>query len=143
MIPWSGLTRTSCVWMIHLPDRALRLTDRVDCIRKNASGTASATELLVQSCFQYLPESLLAPLIAKMPGEIMNQLRENQKIVHGLARDWIADKSRALEVGEGHRDIMTLLGEYHYLCRVFRTLTVLQSRRTTPKTQRRDSLNTR
>ena len=73
----------------------------------------------------------------------MNQMRENQKIVHGLARDWIADKSRALEVGEGHRDIMTLLGEYHYLCQVLRTLTVLQSGRTTPKTQRRDSLNTR
>jgi hypothetical protein len=109
-IPWSGLTRTSCVWMIHHPGRALRLIDRVDRIRKNASGTGSTIELLVQSCFQYLPEFLLAPLIAKMPGEVMNQMRENQKIVHGLARGWIADKSRALEVGKGHRDIMTLLG---------------------------------
>jgi hypothetical protein len=131
------------VWTIHHPGDALKLVDKTDCVRKNASGTASTIELLVQSCFQYLPESLLAPLIAKMPGERMNQMRENQKIVHGLARDWIADKSRALEVGEGHRDIMTLLGEYHYLCQVLGTLTVLQSRRTTPKTQRRDSLNTR
>ena len=40
----------------------------------------------------------------------MNQMRENQRIVHRLARGWIAEKSRALEVGKGHRDIMTLLG---------------------------------
>ena len=123
--------------------RTSRPTDGVDFIRKNASGTGSTIELLVQSCFQYLPESLLAPLIARMPGEIMNQMRENQKIVHGLARGWITDKARALEVGKGHRDIMTLLGEYPTLCQVLGTLTVLQSRRTTPKTQRRDSLNTR
>lgn len=42
----------------------------------------------------------------------MDQMRENQKIVHGLARGWIADKARALETGKGHRDIMTLLGNY-------------------------------
>ena len=47
-----------------------------------------------------------------MPGKMMNQMRENQKIVHGLAKEWIADKTRALEVGEGHRDIMTLLGNH-------------------------------
>ncbi|KAF9646191.1 cytochrome P450 [Thelephora ganbajun] len=76
---------------------------------KNAFGTGSTIELLVQSCFQYLPESLLALLITKVPGEIMNQMQENQKIVHRLARGWIADKTRALEVGQGHRDIMTLL----------------------------------
>lgn len=52
----------------------------------------------------------MAPLVARMPGEIMNQMRENQRIVHRLARGWIAEKSRALEVGKGHRDIMTLLG---------------------------------
>lgn len=66
----------------------------------------------MQSCFQYLPEYLLVPLITNMPGEIMNQMRENQKIVHGLAKDWIADKVRALEVGKGQRDIMSLLGNY-------------------------------
>jgi len=81
-------------------------------IRKNAFGTGSTIGLLVQSCFQYIPETLLVPLIAKMPGEIMDQMRENQKIVHQLARGWIADKSRALEVGKGHRDIMTLLGDH-------------------------------
>jgi hypothetical protein len=66
----------------------------------------------MQSCFQYLPETLLSALVARMPGEIMNQMRENQKIVHGLAKEWIADKTRALEVGEGQRDIMTLLGNH-------------------------------
>jgi hypothetical protein len=66
--------------------------------------------LLIQSFFQYLPESLLVPLVANMPGEIMNQMRENQKIVHELARGWIADKARALEVGKAQRDIMSLLG---------------------------------
>ncbi|KAF9784098.1 cytochrome P450 [Thelephora terrestris] len=76
---------------------------------KNASGTGSSIELLIQSCFQYLPECILAPLVANMPGEAMSQMRENQKIVHGLARGWIADKAHALEVGKGHRDIMTLL----------------------------------
>jgi len=45
-----------------------------------------------------------------MPGEIMDQMRENQSLVHRLARGWIADKVRALEIGKGHRDIMTLLG---------------------------------
>jgi len=53
-----------------------------------------------------------------MPGEIMNQMRENQTIVHRLARGWIADKARALEVGKGHRDIMTLLGNYNTLRQV-------------------------
>ena len=51
-----------------------------------------------------------------MPGEAMNQMRENQKIVHQLAKGWIADKVRALEVGRDHRDIMTLLGN----CLAFR-----------------------
>jgi len=67
----------------------------------------------VQSCFQYIPEPLLVPLIAKMPGKVMDQIRENRKIVHRLAKGWIADKTRALEVGKGNRDIMTLLGNYH------------------------------
>lgn len=84
-------------------------------IRKNAFGTGSTIQLLIQSCFQYLPEVLLVPLIANMPGEIMNQMRENQKIVHRLAKGWIADKARALEVGKGHRDVMTLLGNQHAL----------------------------
>ena len=52
-----------------------------------------------------------------MPGEVMNQVRENQTIVHRLARDWIADKARALEVGKGHCDIMTLLGDCDALSR--------------------------
>jgi len=39
----------------------------------------------------------------------MSQMRENQKIVHRLARGWIADKAHALETGKGQRDIMTLL----------------------------------
>ena len=85
--------------------------------RKNASGTGGTIDLLVQSCFQYIPEPWLAPLVTRMPGEIMNQMRENQRIVHQLARGWIADKARALEVGEGHRDITTLLGEYLSLCK--------------------------
>ena len=101
--------------MIHHSGCALRLTDTV-AIRKNAFGTGSTIELMVQSCFQYLPESLLVPLIAKMPGEIMDQMRENQRLVHRLARGWIADKVRALEVGNGHRDIMTLLGNDDALC---------------------------
>ena len=65
----------------------------------------------MQSCFQYLPESWLVALIPKMPGETMDQIRDNKKIIHRLARGWIADKTRALEVGKGHRDIMTLLGK--------------------------------
>ena len=81
--------------------------------------------LMVQSCFQYLPEFLLVHLIAKMPGEIMNQMRENQRIVHQLARGWIADKSRALEVGKGHRDIMTLLGNCNVLRRAWCALMFL------------------
>lgn len=81
-------------------------------IRKNASGTGSPIELLIQSCFQYLPEPLLASLVANMPGEAMSQMRENQKIVHRLARGWIADKAHALETGKGQRDIMTLLGNH-------------------------------
>ena len=67
----------------------------------------------MQSCFQYLPESLLIPLIANMPGEIMNQMRENQRIVHRLAKGWLTDKARALEAGKGSRDIMTLLGNHN------------------------------
>ena len=67
---------------------------------------------MVNSCFQYLPECLLVPLIAKMPGAIMDQVRENRRIVHQLAKGWIADKARALEVGKGRDDIMTLLGNY-------------------------------
>ena len=111
--------------------------------RRNAFGTGSTIELIMQSCFQYIPESWLAPLVAKMPGEIMDQMRENQKIVHRLARSWIADKSRALEVGKGHRDIMTLLGNFNALLYVWRALTFLQLRRTLLKTQRRDFLNMR
>lgn len=90
-------------------------THRLNPARKNASGTGSTIELLVQSCFQYIPEFLLVPLVARMPGEIMDQMRENQRIVHQLARGWIADKSCALEVGKGQRDITTLLGDYLYL----------------------------
>ena len=97
----------------------------------------------MQSCFQYLPEFVLVPLIANMPGEIMDQVRENQTIVHRLARDWIADKARALEVGKGHCDIMTLLGDYDPSSRVCYALTFSQSRRTTPKTRRPDFPNTR
>lgn len=67
----------------------------------------------MQSCFQYLPESWLAALVPKMPGEMMDQVRDNKRIIHRLARGWIADKARALDVGKGHRDIMTLLGDYH------------------------------
>lgn len=92
-------------------------------IRKNAFGTGSTIELLMQSCFQYLPEFLLVPLITNMPGEIMKQMRENQRIVHELAKGWIADKARALEVGKGHRDIMTLLGNHPALCQVFCLMT--------------------
>ena len=43
----------------------------------------------------------------------MDQVRDNKRIIHRLARGWIADKARALDVGKGHRDIMTLLGDYH------------------------------
>ena len=56
-------------------------------------------------------------LIAKMPGETMTQIRKNQRIVHQLARGWIADKTRALEVGKGHRDVMTLLSNYEAFAR--------------------------
>jgi hypothetical protein len=110
------------MWMIHCFDPVPRLIDE-NSIRKNASGTGSAIELLMQSCFQYLPESLLVPFITNMPGEIMNQMRENQRIIHKLARGWIADKTLALEVGEGRRDIMTLLGNYLDLRWVLYSLT--------------------
>lgn len=112
-------------------------------IRKNASGTGSTIELLIQSCFQYLPEALLAPLIARIPGGIMDQMRANRKIVHRLARGWISDKTTALKVGKGHRDIMTLLGNYLDLIYVLCLLTSLQSRRTALRTQRLNFLNTR
>ena len=100
-----------------MPLRLRATADRPNPSRKNASGTGTTIELLVQSCFQYIPEPLLVPLVARMPGEIMNQMRENQRIVHQLARGWIADKSRALEVGKGQRDITTLLGDYLCLCK--------------------------
>lgn len=65
----------------------------------------------------------MVPLVTNMPGEIMNQMRENKRIVHELARGWVADKTLALEVGEGQRDIMTLLGNRLALRQVFCLLT--------------------
>lgn len=119
------------------------MAHRSNTIRRNAFGTGSTIELMMQSCFQYIPESWLVSLIAKMPGETMNQIRENRTIVHRLARGWITDKSRALEVGKGHRDIMTLLGNRNGLLWLWSTLMSPQSRRTIPMTQRRDFPNTK
>ena len=82
-------------------------------------------------------------LVPNMPGEIMNQMQENKRVVHRLARGWIADKARALEVGKDHRDIMTLLGNYAALCQVWHALTFLQLRRTAPMIQSRNFPNTR